>query len=618
MGKAILLIRVSTDRQEYDAQTDELIKFVKSFGYTDEDIITIQDKESAIKLSEEERQGLNKLKEHINNNHCNIDAVYIWELSRLSRQPKVLYSIRDYLIERKINLIVKEPYLKLLTEDKEINPVALNQLGFFINLVENEMLDKKARFKRGKTSKALQGKYTGGYIRYGYTIDADKKYQINDNEANVIRLIYNLYETGKYSHRTICDELKALGYNNDVANIGKVQNVLKSIEYTGSKPANKNLNIAYPAIITIEQFNACKQQRTINNVKLNKSTTDIYYSHLLLTCACCGKRLQPKISSHLYKCPDRTALTQYSANPTIQKCVQPQYLNMQIMDSLLWYIAKEKEAITILSSTQEQINQNNIKIDELNKKADSVHVRFDELKKRRNRLGLSFSDGMIDEDTYNKRKKDFITEEQNIEQDKIKYANEIDRLTIQNNNISANISKMGSLGLTGEFGKINQNLNHLINQSFSKSIIIIHLDSIKEHQTRYDIIRKQIANVTVSTIGNNTKSLTVEYINSDIPNETYIYRKDGKQVKPIILKGNKVIEIPIVKQYKAAPSNGQYDKIKAKGELNPEYAIRMQMYKRYHSSVYRVNKNEYLSIEEKQIRLDELKERYKLYITLTK
>ena len=35
-------------------------------GYTDKDIIIIEDKESAINLTEEERHGLNKMKDHIN------------------------------------------------------------------------------------------------------------------------------------------------------------------------------------------------------------------------------------------------------------------------------------------------------------------------------------------------------------------------------------------------------------------------------------------------------------------------------------------------------------------------------------------------------------------------
>lgn len=612
MKKVILLSRVSTERQDFTAQTKEMVDYILKDGYSREQIIIIEDKESAIKLSEEERQGITKMKESIQSNPDKIEALYIWELSRLSRVPVILYSVRDLLLSKKINLIVKTPSIRLLDDNKNIIGTSMIVLSLFIALVENEMREKTVRFERGKRESAFLNKYTGGYIKYGYCVDDNKDYQINENEAFIIKLIFDLYETGKYSHRTIVDELKTLGYSSDIANIGKIQNVLKSIEYTGAKPTDKRLNVAYPAIITEEQFNACKALRTINNVKLNKST-DIYYSHLLLTCQCCNKRLQPKISSHLYKCPDRSALTKYSSKPSIEKCLSPQYLNMELVDSFMWYVAKEKETNSILSSTRQQIDNNIQKIDELNIKLSSTLVRFDEIKQKRNRLGLSFVEGLIDKDVKDKKIKEFTEQEAAIEQDRLKYTNEIERLQVLNNNIQMNISKKDSINLTQD-EKFRQEVGRLTKQSYFELLISLELESITEHSTRYDIIRKHIANVMVSSIDNNNKSLTVEFINPELPNEVYTYRKDGKQVKPVILKGKKVIEIPIVKQYKASPSLGQYDKIKAKGEVNQEYTIRMQMYKRYHSSVYRLNKNEYLSIEEKQTRLAGLKEKYKQYI----
>ena len=50
--KCILLSRVSTHSQDLKQQTDELINAAHKDGFKDEDIIIIEDKESAIKLSE--------------------------------------------------------------------------------------------------------------------------------------------------------------------------------------------------------------------------------------------------------------------------------------------------------------------------------------------------------------------------------------------------------------------------------------------------------------------------------------------------------------------------------------------------------------------------------------
>lgn len=66
-NKAIILSRVSSEHQTLEQQTETVLKEVRRDGYTDDNIIIIEDKESAIKLSEEERNGLNKMKEYIKN-----------------------------------------------------------------------------------------------------------------------------------------------------------------------------------------------------------------------------------------------------------------------------------------------------------------------------------------------------------------------------------------------------------------------------------------------------------------------------------------------------------------------------------------------------------------------
>ena len=64
--KAIVLSRVSSLKQDLVQQTDEVLKQVRNDGFKEENIIIIEDKESAIKLSEEERRGLNEMKRVIN------------------------------------------------------------------------------------------------------------------------------------------------------------------------------------------------------------------------------------------------------------------------------------------------------------------------------------------------------------------------------------------------------------------------------------------------------------------------------------------------------------------------------------------------------------------------
>ena len=56
--KAIILSRVSSEHQTLEQQTEAVLKEVEKDGYSDDNIIIIEDKESAIKLSEPYRKGI--------------------------------------------------------------------------------------------------------------------------------------------------------------------------------------------------------------------------------------------------------------------------------------------------------------------------------------------------------------------------------------------------------------------------------------------------------------------------------------------------------------------------------------------------------------------------------
>lgn len=60
--KAILLIRVSTSKQDIGQQTEKVKNEALKDGYTADNLILIEDHESGVRLNEEERNGLNRMK----------------------------------------------------------------------------------------------------------------------------------------------------------------------------------------------------------------------------------------------------------------------------------------------------------------------------------------------------------------------------------------------------------------------------------------------------------------------------------------------------------------------------------------------------------------------------
>ena len=171
MGKAIILSRVSTSHQDLTQQTEEVLREAHKDGYSDRNIMIIENVESAIKLSEEERQGLNKMKDYINRDST-IESVYIYELSRLSRRQLVLFSIRDFLVERQIQLICLKPYFRLLEVDGTMSQTGSLMFSLFSSLSESEMMLKKERLMRGRRRNKELGKSVGG--RPPFTASKDK------------------------------------------------------------------------------------------------------------------------------------------------------------------------------------------------------------------------------------------------------------------------------------------------------------------------------------------------------------------------------------------------------------------------------------------------------------
>lgn len=260
MGRAIILSRVSSHSQDLEQQTEEVLKEVRKDGYQDKDIIIIEDKESAIKLSEEERHGLNQMKDNINRD-SSIEVVYIYELSRLSRRQLVLFSIRDYLVERKIQLICLKPYFKLLENDSTMSQTGSLMFSIFSSMSESEMMLKKERMMRGRRHNIAMGKSGGGRCPFGYTTDKEKRYIVNPEQAAVLKRIFKDYAESGKSLMMISRELKEEGLfpNTSLYTLrNEVNNWLKKTFYTG--------NSQFPQIISKAIFAQAQRSLASNRI----------------------------------------------------------------------------------------------------------------------------------------------------------------------------------------------------------------------------------------------------------------------------------------------------------------------------------------------------------------
>lgn len=257
--KAILLIRVSTMAQDLVQQREKVVDAAKRDGF--DDLILIEDKESAVKLSEEERNGLNRLKECILSD-SSITTVYAYEISRISRQAKVVFSIRDFLIEHHIQLIILNPYFKMLKDDGTLSETSNIFFGIFASMAENEGYIRQVRMKRGKEKKKALGLHYTGRVPIGYAVNKNKEYVIDEAGAGLVKKIFNMYVKEDISLRNIVKEIQSQGFFKEITFHGCVRNIHEILHreyYCGTVKG-------YPKIISKEIFDKAqeiKKRKTI-------------------------------------------------------------------------------------------------------------------------------------------------------------------------------------------------------------------------------------------------------------------------------------------------------------------------------------------------------------------
>ena len=287
-NKVIALYRVSTERQDLTRQQVELRRALSIDGFTPEQTIEIGNKESGVLLNMAEREGIKQMKECIENN--NVVAVYIHELSRLSRRTSDTFAIRDYLQTHQVQLVCINPSIRCFTDNWQIDPTANMVFGIMASMAENEGMIRKERFRTGKAKNTEQGKYNGGSVLFGYRVNSEtKKFEIDPENAEIVREIFRTYIETQATTPTIAKYLymRALiqGRNERVREI-KVLNILKCKHYAGAT-LNK-----YPQIIPTESFDAAqiKLQNSKTQPRHRENQSVISYAHGLLRVRAEGAR----------------------------------------------------------------------------------------------------------------------------------------------------------------------------------------------------------------------------------------------------------------------------------------------------------------------------------------
>jgi DNA invertase Pin-like site-specific DNA recombinase len=533
---AILFIRCSTDQQSTDSQESDLLEYAKrDSGLPDDRLITIKPNsggESASKLSMEERETIKKMYDAIKK--YNVTKLYTWEITRLSRRMKDLVVIKDDLEARKINIILKTEGLKMF--DNEGNKVPSFEILFYTlsAIAVQETKQRSERVSRGIRYKSENGYAQNNNVFYGYTNIKDRenkdlynKVIVDDQEAKIVKKIFDWYQTGRYGSGMIQRELENEGV---FLNRSYIHQILAYELYTGETIActwkRKDYTSVYnrklPQIITREQFDKCREIAGTLNTNPTKSKR-IFFGHYLIKCSQCGKHLS---------CCVHGKQTYYNCH----YCGEGIRIAYGVMDSILWWAAREFEVKSILEANENDIETIKNNIIELRFKLDNITNSFEKIKNReRKKLKKQFphwTDAKLEielSDMMEPEKKKFDDLTKDWERDITNYTSHIDE-------IEQKISIRKIYTVTGIIEVVD---NHTQVIGITKN-----LDDSNDYKKR-DIIKKYIREVRLNRMENaDTPTLRIEI--DDIFNQTrfiwYAYRKMDKDKRLYVqsITGNMV------------------------------------------------------------------------------
>lgn len=375
--KALIMVRTSTEAQSIEDQKRELIEFCKSEGYDNIECVERQGA-SAAKVDDEYRQMIDEVKEKILHD-SDIKCFAVWHLNRLARTEEVWVELKSFFVKHQVQIICKNPYLKLLTPDGKVDPGIELAMGLLAILAKQDQEERKAKFKRAKASMLKKGQYVGGNSKkYGYKV-VDKTFVEDENEGKVVRMIYDLYSTGKYSSYTLSDELKERGYH---VPAGKVMGILSSVAYIGEEVSETGMH--YPQIISKELWEQCREIREGNRIVMKRGEKLVLCAKLV-KCPTCGATCTSN-SRHLV----------CSRHAHRGPCSNGFSLRREVVDDLAWRTAYGLHMDYLLNLNETKKEEYRKEKEILDVKIIEAEKKMDELSLKKGRIVDTFLEGLID------------------------------------------------------------------------------------------------------------------------------------------------------------------------------------------------------------------------------
>lgn len=217
-----------------DESIDAQIRAIEE--YADKNDIKIVNKfiDRAKSATSDKRPAFQEMIKYCEADNTGISMVIVHKLDRFSRDK---YDSAMY----KQKLKVKGIRVVSVLENLDNSPESLILESVIEGMAQYYSANLAREVAKGQKENALKALHNGGDAPLGYDVAFDKTYLVNEEEAQAVKIIFDMYVNG-YSYSNIIDKLNDLGYKTKRGNkFGKnsLHGILSNEKYTGVYVFNK-------------------------------------------------------------------------------------------------------------------------------------------------------------------------------------------------------------------------------------------------------------------------------------------------------------------------------------------------------------------------------------------
>jgi len=237
----------------------------------------------------------------------------------------------------------------------------------------------KERVNRGKKAKLASGKLVERHYTYGYDWDKENSnYVINEDQAKVVRLIFDFLLNNGYGTRKIALELNSRGIQSPQGSywqptaISRVLNrkaycgIHEGLKYkytldginhvTKDKNFDDIIEVKTPAIISEDMWNKAQRKIKQNTYLSSRNTKHFYLFQGVLYCGFCYRKMTSnfKRDKKYYYCQSMSLFN-------VESCGN-RLIQSEILDDYIWNtiekITKDKDQLNLLVAAPKQDDYN--------------------------------------------------------------------------------------------------------------------------------------------------------------------------------------------------------------------------------------------------------------------